>query len=117
MERLRRKYGSEDYRRASQTMRGVLVKSVSETARAAYMPAVRSWASAGRSLELIWGEHDTVTSRAGCQSALEVPPAIVPETTASVRITVVPGAGHLMTPPVAAEVRAALVRHQPRPGP
>jgi len=72
-------------------MRGVLVKSVSETARAAYMPAVRSWASAGRSLELIWGEHDTVTSRAGCQSALEVPPAIVPETTASVRITVVPG--------------------------
>ena len=117
MERLRRKYGSEDYRRASQTMRGVLVKSVSETARAAYMPAVRSWASAGRSLELIWGEHDTVTSRAGCQSALEVPPAIVPETTASVRITVVPGAGHLMTPPVAAEVRAALVRHHPRPGP
>jgi len=44
-------------------------------------------------------------------------PATVPETTASVRITVVPGAGHLMTPPVGAEVRAALVRHQPRPGP
>jgi pimeloyl-ACP methyl ester carboxylesterase len=117
MERLRQKYGSEDYRRASVMMRGVLVKAVSETAQAAYIPAVRSWASAGRALELIWGEHDTVTSLAGCQAALEVAPAMVPDALASVRITVVPGAGHLMTPPVAAEVRAALVRHQPRPGP
>ena len=42
-------------------MRGVLVKAVAETARAAYMPAVRSWAGAGRPLELVWGERDTVT--------------------------------------------------------
>jgi pimeloyl-ACP methyl ester carboxylesterase len=108
MERLRQKYGSEDYRRASRMMRGVLVKAVAETARAAYMPAVRSWAGAGRPLELVWGERDTVTSMAGCQAALE---ALAP--TVPVRITVVPGAGHLMTAPVVAGVRAALVRHQP----
>jgi pimeloyl-ACP methyl ester carboxylesterase len=112
MERLRQKYGSEDYRQASQIMRGVLVKAVAETARAAYMPSVRSWAGGGRALELVWGEHDTVTSLAGCKAALEGLPA-----TAPVRITVVPGAGHLMTAPVAAEVRAALMRHQPQPAP
>jgi pimeloyl-ACP methyl ester carboxylesterase len=116
MERLRQKYGSEDYRRASVTMRGVLVKAVSETAQAAYMPTVRAWAGAGRPLELVWGERDTVASMAGCRAALEVAPAMAPEALASVRITVVPGAGHLMTPPVVAEVRAALARHQPRPG-
>jgi pimeloyl-ACP methyl ester carboxylesterase len=112
MERLRQKYGSQDYRQASQIMRGVLVKAVAETARAAYMPSVRSWAGAGRALELVWGEHDTVASMAGCEAALEGLPA-----TAPVRITVVPGAGHLMTAPVAAEVRAALLRHRPQPAP
>ncbi|MGA3218698.1 MAG: alpha/beta fold hydrolase [Acidimicrobiales bacterium] len=112
MERLRQKYGSQDYRRASQVMRGVLVKAVAETAQGAYMPSVRSWAAAGRALELVWGEHDTVTSLAGCRAALEGLPA-----TAPVHITVVPAAGHLMTPPVAAEVRAALLRHQPQPAP
>jgi pimeloyl-ACP methyl ester carboxylesterase len=110
MERLRQKYGSEDYRRASQIMRGVLVKAVAETAQGAYVPPLRSWASAGRALELFWGEHDTVTSLAGGKAALEGLPASAP-----VHITVVPGAGHLMTPPLAAEVRAALLRHQPQP--
>lgn len=113
MERLRQKYGSEDYRRASRMMRGVLVRAVSETAQAAYVPAVRSWAGAGRPLELLWGELDTDTSLSGGQAALEGASGAP----ASVRITVVPGAGHLMTAPVAAEVRAALLRHQPRPVP
>ena len=36
MEGLRRKYGSDDYRRASDVMRGVLVKAVGETASGAY---------------------------------------------------------------------------------
>ncbi len=112
MERLRQKYGSQDYRRASRMMRGVLVKAVAETAQAAYGPAVRSWAGAGRPLELVWGELDTVTSMAGGQAALEGLPA-----TAPVHITVVPGAGHLMTAAVAAEVRAAVVRHQAPAGP
>ena len=112
MEQLRQKYGSEDYRRASRTMRGVLVKAVAETAASAYVPSVRSWAAAGRALELVWGEQDTVTSRAGLEAALGgLPPS------APVRTTVVPAAGHLMTPPVAAEVRAAVVRHQPAPTP
>ncbi|MGO9658617.1 MAG: alpha/beta fold hydrolase [Acidimicrobiales bacterium] len=109
MERLRQKYGSEDYRRASQIMRGVLVKAVAETAQGAYVPSLRSWANAERALELVWGEHDTVTSLAGGKAALGALPASVP-----VHIIVVPGAGHLMTPPVAAEVRAAVLRHQPQ---
>jgi pimeloyl-ACP methyl ester carboxylesterase len=111
MERLRQKYGSEDYRRASQTMRGVLVKAVAETAGAAYMPSVRSWLTGGGVLELVWGEQDTVASLAGLQTALEGLPA------AAVRTTVVPAAGHLITPPVAAEVRAAVLRHQPPSAP
>ncbi len=112
MERLRQKYGSQDYRNASRMMRGVLVKAVAETARAAYVPAARSWAGGGRPLDLVWGEHDKVTSMAGCRAALEGLPA-----TAPVRITVVPGAGHLLTAPLVEEVRAALFRHQRRSGP
>jgi pimeloyl-ACP methyl ester carboxylesterase len=108
MERLRQKHGSEDYRRASEMMRGVLVKAVAETASAAYVPAVRSWATAGGAVELVWGQHDKVASLPGLKAALE---GLQP--TAPVRITVVPEAGHLLTPPVAAEVRAALLRHQP----
>jgi pimeloyl-ACP methyl ester carboxylesterase len=115
MERLRLKHGSEDYRRASQVMRGVLVKAVAETAGAAYVPALRSWAAAGRALELVWGEHDTVASLAGLERALEGLLTTAPATTAPVRITVVRAAGHLMTPPVVAELRAALLRHRPLP--
>jgi pimeloyl-ACP methyl ester carboxylesterase len=112
MERLRQRYGSADYRRASPMMRGVLVKAVAETAQAAYMPSVLSWARAGRPLELVWGEQDDVASPAGCRAALQGLAG-----TTSVRTTLVPGAAHLMTPPLAAEVRAALVRHRPRPAP
>jgi pimeloyl-ACP methyl ester carboxylesterase len=106
MEALRQKYGSEDYRRASPVMRGVLVNSVAETASAAYIPAVRDWVTAGGALELIWGERDTVAPREG---ALRLLDDLV--STAAIGLTVVPAAPHLMTPPVAERLRAALGRH------
>lgn len=104
MERLRDKYGSQDYRRASPVMRGVLVKAVDETARSAYMPALRSFVAAGGSLELVWGEDDDVASLAGVTAGLAGLP------TGSVRVTVVPGAGHLLGPGLAEALRAAVLR-------
>ena len=110
MEQLRRKYGSEDYRRASEVMRGVLVKAVTETAGAAYMPALGAWALEGGALELVWGERDDAASLAGVRAALAGPPAV------PANVTVVPGAGHLITGALVEEVRSAVLRHQARPG-
>jgi len=105
MEQLRRDHGSSDYRNASPTMRGVLVKAVNETASAAYMPPLREWARAGKPVELVWGEDDKEAPLAGVWAGLEG--------VASVRITVVPGAAHLIGPQLASEVRAAILRHRP----
>jgi pimeloyl-ACP methyl ester carboxylesterase len=106
MELLRRRYGSDDYRRASPLMRGVLVKAVEETARSAYLPVLRSFVAGGGNLELVWGEADEVAPLAGVRAAL----AGLPEE--SVRFTVVPGAGHLLTPAVCGQLRSALLLHQ-----
>jgi len=97
MERLRRKYGSEDYRRSEPDHAGVCWSSPCPdgTGRVHGLRSC-SWASAGVARTYI---GTIPQSRAGCQSALEVPPAIVPETTASVRINRGPWGGHLMTPP------------------
>jgi hypothetical protein len=105
MEQLRRKHGSSDYRSASPTMRGVLVRAVPETASAVYMPPLRAWAAAGNPVELVWGEGDREASLAGLRAGLDG--------VASVRVTVVPGAGHLIGPQLAGEVRAAILRHRP----
>jgi pimeloyl-ACP methyl ester carboxylesterase len=105
MEQLRREHGSSDYRNASPTMRGVLVKAVNETAGAAYMPLLRAWAGAGKPVELVWGEDDKEASLAGVTTLLEG--------AASVHVTVVPGEGHLIGPQLASEVRAAVLRHRP----
>ncbi len=107
MERLRQDHGSDDYRHASPVMRGVLVKAVGETERSAYVPPLQDWASAGRPVELVWWEHDTQASLAGVLPALDG--------LASVKVTVVPGAGHLVNRQLASELRAALVRHRPAP--
>jgi pimeloyl-ACP methyl ester carboxylesterase len=104
MEQLRRKHGSSDYRSATPTMRGVLVKAVSETANAVYMPPLRAWAEAGKPVELVWGEEDGEASLAGVRAALDG--------VASARVTVVPGAGHLIGPQLASEVRAAILRRR-----
>jgi pimeloyl-ACP methyl ester carboxylesterase len=107
MERLRQDHGSDDYRHASPVMRGVLVKAVGETERSAYVPPLQDWASAGRPVELVWWEHDTQASLAGMLPAVEG--------LTSVRVTVVPGAGHLVNRQLASELRSALVRHRPTP--
>jgi pimeloyl-ACP methyl ester carboxylesterase len=105
MEQLRRKHGSDDYRNASPTMRGVLVKAVRETANATYMRPLQAWASEGKPVELVWGETDRDASLAGVKPFVEG--------LASVRVTVVPGAGHLIGQALASELRAALLRHRP----
>jgi hypothetical protein len=107
MEGLRRKYGSDDYRRASDVMRGVLVKAVGETASGAYVPILRRWVATGGSLELVWGAGDQVASLLGAQAELAGPPAV------PAGVTVVPGAGHLITPALASQLRAVLLRCQP----
>ena len=106
MEQLRQKHGSDDYRQASPVMRGVLVRAASETASAAYVPPLRTWASAGGPVELVWGERDAQASFAGVISRLGGIESATP--------TVVPGAGHLMRGDLATAVRAALLRHQPQ---
>jgi hypothetical protein len=105
MGRLRQKYGSDDYRAASEVMRGVLVKAVKETSEGAYLPALRGFVEAGGTLELVWGEHDRVASLSGVTSGLQ-------GLAGAVRATVVPGAGHLLSPPLAAAVRDAIWRQR-----
>jgi pimeloyl-ACP methyl ester carboxylesterase len=107
MEALRQRYGSEDYRKASATMRGVLVKAVAETATSAYVGPLRTWASTGGILELVWGEHDAVASLAGLREALAQPPEV------PAKVTLVPGAGHLISSELAQALRAAVGRHAP----
>jgi pimeloyl-ACP methyl ester carboxylesterase len=107
MERLRQKYGSDDYRRATPTMRGVLVRAVAETTGATYMPVLRDWVSGGGLLELVWGENDQVAPLVGAEAGLAGPP-LVP-----VEITVVPGAGHLINAALEDQIRVALLRHRP----
>jgi pimeloyl-ACP methyl ester carboxylesterase len=108
MERLRQKYGSDDYRRASPTMRAVLVKAVAETAGATYLPLLRDWVLGGGLLELVWGENDQVAPLAGPRSGLAAPPEV------PVELTVVPGAGHLINAALADGLQAALGRHRPQ---
>ncbi|HET9061321.1 MAG TPA: alpha/beta fold hydrolase [Acidimicrobiales bacterium] len=101
MEDLRRRYGSEDYRRASPLMRGVLVKSVAETASAAYTNPLQEWRGHGGRLALVWGERDDVASLEGTMAACRVPPE---------EVRVVHGAGHILTPALSAELRAVVRR-------
>ena len=105
MEQLRRSHGSEDYRRATPVMRGVLVKAVGETATAAYMPPLRQWVGDGGVLELVWWEQDPEASLDGVLGNLDG--------MSSPRTTVVPGPGHLVSRAMVGEVRAALERHRP----
>lgn len=113
MEALRHRHGSQDYRQATPVMRGVLVKSVGETASCAYAPVLTAWAAGGGRLALVWGEDDGVASLEGTLSSLAqagVAPA---------EKTVVAGAGHLLGPSMYGALREALARalgHE-RPGP
>lgn len=95
MERARRRHGSADYRQASPLMRQVLVQAVAES----YEDELATIACP---TELLWGEGDT-----------EVPVAVAEAARAiagHARLTVVPGAGHLLPLTHPAEVRAAVDR-------
>jgi pimeloyl-ACP methyl ester carboxylesterase len=83
-------------------MRGVLVKSVAETASGAYGPLLQAWAGSGRRLELVWGQLDSVAPL----SALRALTGGLP----SAHITVVPGAGHLIAGALADQLRDVVLR-------
>lgn len=92
MEALRRKYGSADYRAAEGVMRQVLVRVVNES----YEEQLRRVRCPVR---LVWGERDSAVPVDVARQAL----ALLPDAT----LRVVPGAGHLLAPATAGEVRAA----------
>lgn len=95
MERLRRRHGSADYRRASGVMRAVLVRVVNESYEA-QLDAITC------PVELVWGADDD-----------QVPPAVAEAAAArlgNARVTIVPGAGHLLATGAPEALRAAVAR-------
>ena len=95
MERARRRYGSADYRAAEGVMRDVLVRLVNEN----YDDAVSRLRCP---VELVWGSDDT-----------EVPTAVARALAAAIpqaRLTLCPGAGHLLPITAPTELRAAVER-------
>lgn len=95
MEGLRQRYGSADYRAARGVMRGVHVRAVNET----YEEQLRALRCP---VELVWGEDDP-----------DVPVAVARAAAAlldDVRLTLVPGAGHLVPLTAPDALRAAVER-------
>jgi pimeloyl-ACP methyl ester carboxylesterase len=109
LEEARRRHGSQDYKSASPTMRGVLVKSLAETASGAYLDALGAFLDRGGRLEVISGERDEVAPLAGLQAWLATRGA-----GGSARAVVVPGAGHLISPALAEELVVAVRRRRPQ---
>jgi pimeloyl-ACP methyl ester carboxylesterase len=98
MEQYRQKFGSEDYRLATGVMRSVHVRAVNET----YEEPLRRLTCP---VELVWGDDDTAAPLAVAESAAAL--------LTDVRLTVVPGAGHLTPLTAPAELAAAIERHRP----
>ena len=82
MERLRQRYGSEDYRRAHGLMRSVLVRVVNESYEED-LPRI------GCPVELVWGAKDTAAPLGAAEQACRLLP--------SAHLEVIENAGH-MTP-------------------
>jgi len=103
MEHLRNRYGSEDYRRASGTMRDVLVKAVNET----YQAQLAGFAGP---IELVWGANDD-----------QVPVSVAEAAMASCRepsLSVIPAVGHFLPLEAPEALIEAVNRHRPlTPGP
>ncbi len=95
MERARRRYGSADYRSAQGVMRDVLVRLVNER----YDDALSALACP---VELVWGDDDP-------DVPVEVARALV-RAVPQARLTLCPGAGHLVPLSAPAELRAAVER-------
>lgn len=95
MERARQRHGSEDYRLAEGVMRQVLVTVLAER----YGDALDALACP---LELVWADDDTAAPLAGAEAVAAAVPGA--------RLTVCPGAGHLVPLTAPAELRAAVER-------
>jgi pimeloyl-ACP methyl ester carboxylesterase len=99
MEAYRQRYGSADYRNAHGVMREVLVKAVNED----YEMQLGALRKQGMAVEMVWGEHDTAAPVAVAERAR----ALLGD---DANLTVVDGSGHLLDPPLAAALRAAIGR-------
>jgi len=98
VERLRQKFGSADYRRATGVMRDVLVKAVNET----YESPLHAFAGP---IELVWGADDD-----------QVPVAVAEAARAQSRqaeLIVIPGVGHFVPRDQPDAITAAVLRHRP----
>jgi pimeloyl-ACP methyl ester carboxylesterase len=91
MEAARNKYGSEDYRNAHGVVRSVLVRTVNER----YDDVIAELRDYPGRIELVWGEHDTA-------APADLAAQLAERTGGT--LTVVPGAGHLLEPALAATV-------------
>jgi pimeloyl-ACP methyl ester carboxylesterase len=91
MEAARNKYGSADYRNAHGVLRGVLVKTVNEQ----YDDVIAKLRDFPGRIELVWGEHDTA-------APADLAAQLAERTGGT--LTVVPNAGHLLEPALAATV-------------
>jgi pimeloyl-ACP methyl ester carboxylesterase len=98
MERLRYRFGSADYRAASGVMRDVLVRVLAEQYR-------QQLDALSCPVELVWGDDD---SEAPLEVAREVSADL-----ARARLTVCPGAGHLVPLSAPDALRSAAERHRP----
>jgi pimeloyl-ACP methyl ester carboxylesterase len=96
MERIRQRYGSDDYRAAAGVMRDVLVRVVNESYEA-------ELAHLRCPVELAWGSRDDVAPLAIAQRALP----LIDDAT----VTVLDGVGHLEPIEAAGELRAIVSRH------
>lgn len=98
LEQARRKRGSEDYRRSSGVMRGVLVKSVNETheAQLSAFPGP---------VELIWGAEDEQVPLAVADAALAL--------CGDGHLEVIAGVGHFVPRDRPVALAEALARHRP----
>jgi pimeloyl-ACP methyl ester carboxylesterase len=95
LEAARQKHGSSDYRNASGVMRGVLVKSVSET----YEPQLAAMRAARVPSRFIWGAGDTAAPVEAARVAAELAGAPTP--------TVLEGSAHLLDPALSTAIHAA----------
>lgn len=98
MEDLRRRHGSADYRTARGVMRAVHVRLVNETYE-------HELGALGCPVELVWGERDYQVPVSVAQAAHALLPGA--------RLTVVPGAGHLLPLAAPAALREAIERQLP----
>ena len=101
LERLRDRYGSDDYRAATGVMREVLVTLLAED----YEEAL---AAVGCPVELVWGEHDTA-------APVEVAGRIENALPCGAKLSVCAGTGHMTPLEAPGALREAIERLRPAP--